>query len=127
MPSRVKIYFDGGCRPNPGMMEIAVAARGVTQVQTALGYGSSMTAEWHALIAAQRRANDLGLAPGGYVLLGDSRAVIAQANGTHPCRGTDAANRATLLELAGGSLPAIRYVKRSQNLAGIALARGHAR
>jgi ribonuclease HI len=26
----VKIYFDGGCRPNPGNIETAVVAAGIT-------------------------------------------------------------------------------------------------
>ncbi|RYD24569.1 MAG: ribonuclease HI [Lysobacteraceae bacterium] len=127
MPARIKIFFDGGCQPNPGRMEIAVVARGQTHIHRDLGEGSSMTAEWLALIAAERLARDLDLARGAYVLLGDAAAVIAQASDAHRCRGPSAEHRAALLALAGGTLPPIRYVKRTQNLAGIALARFHAR
>jgi ribonuclease HI len=127
MPARLKIFFDGGCRPNPGAMEIAVVARGTAHVRTDLGYGSSMDAEWHALIAAARHAATLGLSPDRYVLLGDAAAVIAQALGTQPCRGVGSTLRASLLARNPGCLPSIRYVKRTQNLAGIALARHHAR
>ena len=127
MPARLKIFFDGGCRPNPGAMEIAVVARGEAMLRTDLGEGSSMDAEWLALLAAARRASALGLPSDGYVLLGDAVAVIAQANGTQPCRGNGTAHRATLLALGEGRIPPIRYIKRTQNLAGIALARHHAR
>ena len=106
-------------------MEIAVFARGTAYIDTDLGHGSSMEAEWLALIAAQRFARELGLGRAGYVLMGDAAAVIAQANGTQ--RISAAANLAVLLELADGTLPLIRYVKRGQNHAGIALARRHIR
>jgi ribonuclease HI len=126
MPARIKIFFDGGCRPNPGRMEIAVVARGQTHIHRDLGEGSSMTAEWLALIAAERLARALDLARGDYVLLGDAAAVIAQASAAQRCRGSSAEHHATLMALAGGTLPPIRYVKRTQNFAGIALARLHA-
>ena len=126
MAARVKIYFDGGCRPNPGVMEIAVVVRGVAHVTRDMGHGTGMDAEWLALIAALRIARTLGAAD--YVLLGDAAAVINQATGRAKCRGGSAAHLATFLALTGTDpLPCIRYVKRAQNLAGIALARGHAR
>ena len=126
MAARVKIYFDGGCRPNPGMMEIAVVMRGVAHVTRDMGHGTGMDAEWLALIAALRIARTLEMAD--YVLLGDATAVINQATGRAKCRGSNAAHLATFLALTGtDALPRIRYIKRAQNLAGIALARGHAR
>lgn len=127
MPARTKIYFDGGCRPNPGRMEVAVCARGESTVHADLGTGSSMDAEWLALIAGQQLARDLGLHRDDYVLLGDSAAVIAQATGTQRCRGTGIAHLAALLALSDGVLPPLRYIKRTQNLAGIALNKHHAR
>lgn len=42
---RTKLYFDGGCRPNPGTMEIAVVVGGEAHVQPDMGIGSSMDAE----------------------------------------------------------------------------------
>ena len=121
----MKIYFDGGCRPNPGAMELAVVAAGQAHVLRALGHGTSMDAEWLALIHALRVAQSIGAADA--VLLGDSVAVIGQANGTVKCRGAAVAHLAALRTLAGAAgMPHIRYIKRSQNLAGIALARLHA-
>ncbi|HEY0595699.1 reverse transcriptase-like protein [Sphingopyxis sp.] len=119
---RTKIYFDGGCRPNPGAMEIAVVAGGVAAIDHDAGTGSSMDAEWLALIAALRLARARGLAD--FVLLGDAAAVIRQANGVVPARGSAARHLAAFRELAGdGPGPRVRHVKRTQNLAGIALAR----
>src|SRR3546814_16080588 len=58
---RIKIYFDGGCRPNPGKMETAVVTGGAAVVVRDAGIGSSQAAEWLALIAALRLARALGL------------------------------------------------------------------
>jgi len=124
MRSRVKVFFDGGCRPNPGAMEIAVVVGGQAHILRDLGHGTSMDAEWLALIHALRLAQALGIAD--IVLLGDAAAVIGQANGMVRCR--SAAHLQAFRALAGaGPPPRIRYVKRSQNLAGIALARLHDR
>ncbi len=53
--------------------------------------------------------------------------MIGQANGTLKCRGANMRHMAEFRALAGNRPPAIRYIKRSQNLAGIALARLHNR
>lgn len=120
---RIKIYFDGGCRPNPGKMETAVVTGGAATVVRDAGIGSSMDAEWLALIAALRLAQNLGLA--NFVLLGDAAGVVEQANGAVRARGEAADHLATFHALVGdGPAPTIRHIKRTQNLAGIALARG---
>ena len=120
---RIKIYFDGGCRPNPGKMETAVVTGGAAVVVRDAGIGSSMDAEWLALIAALRLAQDMRLTD--FILLGDAAAVVAQANGTVRARGEAAEHLAHFLALTGdGPVPAVRHIKRTQNLAGIALARG---
>ena len=126
MTTRVKVFFDGGCRPNPGTIEVAVVVGGQRFIERDLGHGTNEDAEWLALIAALRRAQSLGLSD--FVLLGDAMAVIGPANGTVPCRRGAKAHLATLRALEAGMGPArIRYVKRSQNLAGIALAQLHQR
>lgn len=126
MPSRLKIYFDGGCRPNPGAMEIAVVAAGRTIILRDLGHGTSADAEWLALLHALKTAQSLG-AP-DFVLLGDSASVVGQANGTVKCRGAGIHHLETLrARTAATSPPRIRQIKRTQNLAGIALARLHDR
>ena len=126
MTQRVKVFFDGGCRPNPGMMEVAVVVGGRSYIQHDLGHGTNEDAEWLALIAALKTAQSLGLSD--FVLMGDAVAVIGPANGTVRCRGAATVHLASLRALEGTAGPVrIRYVKRAQNLAGIALARLHPR
>lgn len=126
MPSRLKIFFDGGCRPNPGAMEIAIVAGGQTHIRRDLGYGTSEDAEWLALIEALRLAQMLGTAQ--FVLLGDAAAIVGVANGRIKCRGSAIRHWQVFRAMAPTqSPPRIRHIKRSQNLAGIALARLHPR
>ena len=122
----MKIFFDGGLRPLPAGMETAVVVAGQAFVARDLGAGTSMAAEWLALIEAARRAAALGLDDA--VLLGDAAAVVAQASGRVRCPAAHAAHLHAFRALlpSAGRLR-VRYVKRSQNLAGIALAAGHAR
>ena len=122
----VKVFFDGGCRPNPGAMEVAVVAHGEAHILRDIGHGSSGDAEWLALIHALKVAQSLGAAD--FVLLGDSASVVAQASGKAKCRGAAIAHRAAFLALTpDGNPPRIRHITRSHNLAGIALARLHDR
>ncbi|WP_432769080.1 MAG: reverse transcriptase-like protein [Sphingopyxis sp.] len=123
---RTKIYFDGGCRPNPGTMETAVVTGGAAVIDRDAGQGDSLEAEWLALIAALRLARARELTD--FVLLGDAATVVAQANGAVPARGAAARHLATFRALAEtGPMPRVRHIGRAQNLAGIALARGHGR
>jgi ribonuclease HI len=125
MRRRVKVFFDGGWRPATGM-ETAVVVRGREYMRRDLGPGSSMEAEWLALLYAADIAAALELAEP--VFLGDSLAVIAQAKGTAPCRGACARHGQALAALGTSArLFRIGHVKRSQNLAGIALAGFHER
>lgn len=118
----MKIFFDGGLRPLPAGMEWAVVLGGRTHMARGLGPGTSMTAEWLALIAATRLAYAEHVADA--VLLGDAAAVIAQATGVVRARGGAAAHLAAFRLLAdAGPTPRIRHIRRTQNLAGIALAR----
>lgn len=119
---RIKIYFDGGCRPNPGAMATAVVIAGAALIDHDAGEGSAMEAEWLALIAALRLARTRELTD--YILIGDALAVIEQATGRVPCRGDHARHLAAFRELVGpGGGPRIRHVGRAQNLAGVALER----
>ena len=122
-PRRLKIFFDGGCRPNPGRIEAAVVARGVTHFFDDLGFGTSHDAEWLALRMALRVARSLG-AP-EFELVGDCANVIAQANGVARCRTEAAAAHYAAFHAAAAAVPPrrIRWIARTQNLAGIALVR----
>jgi ribonuclease HI len=123
---RLKIFFDGGCRPNPGRIEVAVVARGVTHFFDDLGSGTSEDAEWLALLCALRVARSLG--EPDCELIGDNAQVIAQANGFSPCRSQRAIEHHSNFREAAASTPPkrIRWIARTQNLAGIALARRRA-
>ncbi|MFC4296167.1 ribonuclease HI [Novosphingobium tardum] len=121
----MKIFFDGGCRPTPGTIELAVVVRGRATILRDQGFGSGTDAEWLALIEALRTGLSLGAEP--FVLLGDCAPVIEQANRRARARGSSDDHLRRFLELAGERQPAVRYVKRSQNLAGIALQKLHPR
>ena len=126
MPRRLKIFFDGGYRGDPASMEIAVVAAGQATILRDLGPGSSADAEWLALIQALTVARSTGASD--FVLIGDSADVIAKANGLIRCRSDAARHLDRFRAMAGeGGPPRVRQVKRSQNLAGIALERLRAR
>lgn len=124
--SQVKVYFDGGCRPNPGAIEAAVVIRGATYLFDALGQGTNSDAEWLALICALRQALSLGLED--IVLIGDAREIIDHAREALGTGHAPHAHAATVLDLAK-QMPGARFrwIKRAQNLAGIALAARHPR
>lgn len=119
----LKLWFDGGCRPNPGRMETMVVARGVAHHDAGAGQGDNNEAEWCALLAALRVARSLDA--DDIVLLGDSALVIAQAAGRQKCRTPRLRERlADYQRLAAGfARVRLRHVARSHNLAGIALDR----
>jgi len=102
-----------------------VVVRGVTHLFDDIGFGTSSDAEWLALIRALELAQSLGLA--NIELIGDARGVIEQAN-LAVRNGHGQGLAATFAGLAINTPPArIRWIKRSQNLAGIALAARHPR
>jgi ribonuclease HI len=106
-------------------MEIAVVAGGHVHIDRDLGQGTNTDAEWLALIHALRIARAMTR---DFVLLGDAAHVIGPASGAAKCRGGALAHHEAFLALAGADgPPPIRYVRRTQNLAGIALARLHPR
>jgi len=123
---RTKVFFDGGCLPNPGRMEAAVVIRGAEYIFDDLGTGTSSDAEWLALLRALELSQSLGLTD--VELIGDALPVIRQANSALANGDTAQGHAATFLALANQARPArIRWIKREQNLAGIALQRRHPR
>lgn len=125
MSQRLKVFFDGGARPNPGTMEIAVVVAGRRYIKRDVGQGTSTDAEWLALIEALTIAQSLGTP--AFVLIGDAAGIVGQANGVTKCRGASIGYRDTFRLLSVGAPPCVRYIKRSHNLAGIALAGLHVR
>ena len=125
MRATVKLFFDGGCRGRESLMEAAIVARGRTTLLPDLGRGTSTDAEWLALIQALQLAQAAGWTD--FVLLGDAADVIAKARGEIPSRGASADHLAAFRVLAGADPPRLRWIKRTQNLAGIALAKARRR
>ena len=119
----LKIWFDGGCRPNPGPMEYAVVLRGATEIRRGLDEGPSDQAEWLALLAAIEAAARDGARD--LILIGDSLSVIRQAGGAEPCHSAVIRNLCDRFHAALRQFDRVRlrHIKRSQNLAGIALER----
>ncbi|MBF9149386.1 ribonuclease HI [Novosphingobium jiangmenense] len=120
MERRIKVYFDGGCRPNPGPMEAAVVIRGRAHVFDDLGSGTNTQAEWQALLCALELAQAAGLKD--FDLLGDSREVTGAANRALVQGQASTGPAQAFLALAAGHPPRrVRWIARAQNLAGIAL------
>jgi ribonuclease HI len=90
-PDRLKLFFDGGCRPNPGPMEVAIVTQGQVRFHDDLGHGTHNDAEWLALIHALMLAQSLGVE--ACELVGDAAMVVDQANGAGLSQGVDASPR----------------------------------
>lgn len=77
----MKIYFDGGCKPNPGKMEIAVVIDGAPPLSfhERLAHGTNNEAEWIALLWAMEIA--LAYQHKKTTFVGDSNLVVNQALG----------------------------------------------
>ncbi len=103
-----------------------MVVRGVVHRFDDLGMGTSDDAEWLALIRALELAQALGL--NGFVLLGDAAQVIQRASRAMTGHFAVQGHAATVAALAAGMPPGrIRWIRRAQNLAGIALAARHPR
>jgi ribonuclease HI len=103
-----------------------VVIRGAARLFDDLGVGTNSDAEWLALIRALELAQSMNL--GAFQLVGDALEIVRQASRALKDDHAAAGHAATFLALAGKGPPArIRWIKREQNLAGIALARRHPR
>ena len=123
---RVKVFFDGGCRPNPGPIEVAVVVRGIAHLFDDLGPGTSNDAEWLALIRGLELAQAAELRE--IHLVGDALDVINRAQKVLRTGRTFSRHEETLKLVIAKTPPSrIRWIKRAQNLAGIALAARHLR
>lgn len=99
-----------------------MVARGVVYHRPGLGPGTSAEAEWLALLHAMEVATMLGATE--CLFVGDALMVVDQANGRFACRGALRAFLAEFKERSTGfDRVRVRHVRRSQNLAGVALDR----
>lgn len=120
----MKLFFDGGCQPNPGEMEICVVAGGEIYHQPKLGYGTNNVAEWLALIYSLKIAESLGQTE--FETVGDSMLVVNQANGVWQCKSEDLKPFLAEFQQQRQKFAKVKisHVRRHQNLAGIALEKG---
>lgn len=121
----MKFFFDGGCRPNPGAIEVAVVAGGIVYHEAHLAHGSSNDAEWLACLYALAVARQIGAED--VELLGDSATIVGQANGLARCRSDALAAHLATFEALRSTFGRVRIrrIRRSQNLAGIFMAKRH--
>ena len=119
----MKLWFDGGCRPNPGAITTAVVASGRSFIRSDHGAGDNNDAEWLALLHALGVARDMAVRD--ITVLGDAALVVDQATGR--ARRMAPRFRAYVESFttlaAGFDRVTVRHVRRGQNLAGIALER----
>ncbi len=120
----MKVYFDGGCKPNPGKMEVGVVFDGVSQHHDDYGHGTNNQAEWLALIWAMGLAEERGLRD--ITLIGDSKLVIMQASGLWKCKQPELQVFLTEFEKRKKDFQILElvHVRRHLNLAGIYLEHG---
>jgi len=123
LPDLLKLYFDGGCRPNPGPIETAVVLRGVTHFRDRVACGDNNEAEWLALLHAVELARAMDA--DDVLFVGDSAVVVRQAGGEAKCRSPQLIPRLDAFTAASAGIQRVRVklVPRAKNLAGIALAR----
>jgi ribonuclease HI len=119
----MKVFFDGGCHPNPGPMEAAVVIRGKAHVRLGLGTGDNNQAEWLALLLGLELATAAGLQDVTFV--GDSTVVVEQAWGRWRCTSPQLEEYLAAFRAGAAAIPRLRLrqVQRAKNLAGIVLAR----
>ncbi len=115
-------YFDGGCKPNPGIMEICVLSEDKTVcLFEKLDYGTNNKAEWTAVILALETALTVD---GNHELRGDSTLVVKQASGEWKINDADLRLfKAEYDRVIKGQEARIKltYVPRAKNLAGVYL------
>ena len=123
MVQRETFYFDGGSRPNPGPIELAVVTRGRAHFRDDAGLGDNNQAEWLALLFAAELAGRQGARD--VLFIGDSALIVQQASGAWPCRSVQLQPYLAAFTQTRSSFTRVRlrHVPRSRNLAGIALAR----
>lgn len=116
----MKLYFDGGCKPNPGMMECAVVSEdGYVKLHQMLHHGTNNEAEWIAFLLAVETARPFASQP--IEILGDSNLVINQAQGKFKVNAPELIKFRDEFDRMKGEFKALTltHVRRHLNLAGI--------
>lgn len=122
----MEIYFDGGCKPNPGNMSICVAVLGekiTFHKHDELGYGTNNVAEWAALLLAAQLIveNDIIDAE----IKGDSQLVCKQAAGEWKIKDAFLEKYfKAYKQILGTRKVKISWVPRNENIAGVFAEKG---
>jgi ribonuclease HI len=116
------IYFDGGCKPNPGNMSAGIILTQAgqiisTQMASDLGWGTNNVAEWSALVWAATYADEQGL--DNLIFRGDSQLVVNQVLGKYRCNEALRPWLDAYRTLAFMKNWQIEHVLRDKNLAGV--------
>lgn len=125
--SKIQIYFDGGCKPNPGNMEICVVivGDGAPEAKTVfdLGYGTNNIAEWSALLWATSIAKERGYTDVEF--LGDNITVINQADNKWKIKERSFLPfKSEFMQMNHNIRGTLRHVPRDSNRAGTFLENG---
>jgi ribonuclease HI len=123
------IFFDGGCRPNPGMMEVCVVAifdDGTHQIEhlPELGYGTNNISEWCALTLAIDLCKVNDWQP--EMIYGDSNNTINQAKGNWQVKDkTLKGLYENFVKETQNMIINLEFIPRADNLAGRWLEKGN--
>jgi ribonuclease HI len=114
----MKIYFDGGAVPNPGLMHVAITIDGEA-MESQLGHGTNNVAEWTALLWAMETA--LARDARDVEILGDSKLVVMQATGAWKINKPEFLAFKSEFDVLKRRFKtcAVRHVGRGSNLAGL--------
>lgn len=120
----MKIYFDGGCRPNPGQMSTCIvlvrdSGKPLIKISRDIGHGTNNIAEWMALVWAADFMKSQNIKV--YEIYGDSNLVINQALGKFKTSDQFLGFKNKFLELTSDCEVILSHVYRGNNLAGHAL------
>lgn len=127
----MKIYFDGGCSPNPGKMKTCIVIcrdgeKSEPHTILDLGQGTNNIAEWSGLVWAVTwlRENKIQKCE----IIGDSKMVIMQAQGLWKIKKDTLRDYYNaFLKISQGMDLKLTHVLRDSNLAGICLEYGNLR
>lgn len=120
-PKTAKMFFDGGCHPNPGQMDIALIFKGDynDRLYQDLSYGTNNIAEWYAILAGLEIALNEQIEV--LEVVGDSELVIKQINGEYRVKNKELKSIFDKCDFLRKSFKTITFnhIPREQNLAGI--------
>lgn len=117
-----KIYFDGGCKPNPGMMEVCIVVvdgrnEPIPHAVSNLGRGTNNIAEWSSLLWAMSYALEQGWQD--VEIIGDSKLVVSQAAGRWQIKNNEFHSFKENFDVLQAKVGAkLKHVLRNKNLAG---------